>query len=64
MNFIKFDFAENIIQESSFDECNLRESNFSRCNLISTQFSKCDIRKADFRDAIGYFIDISSNKIK
>jgi uncharacterized protein YjbI with pentapeptide repeats len=64
MPFRKFDFSGNIIQESIFEECDLQESNFKDCRLEATQFFKCNIRKADFRDAKGYAIDVSSSKIK
>lgn len=64
MPFRKFDFSGNIIQESVFEECNLQESNFKDCRLDATQFFKCDIRKADFRGAQGYAIDIPSNKMR
>jgi fluoroquinolone resistance protein len=64
MNFMKFNFSGNIIQDSAFDECNLNESDFKGCKLNTTQFSKCDMRKADFREAAGYLIDISSNKMR
>lgn len=63
MNFMKFDFSGNIIQESTFDECNLREINFKGCRLEGTQYVKCDIRKADFRESNGYQIDIAANKL-
>ncbi len=64
MPFRKFDFSGNAIQESSFEKCDLQESNFRGCQLDATQFFRCDIRKADFREAKGYAIDIPSNKIK
>lgn len=64
MNFKKFDFTSNIIQESMFEECDLQESNFRDCGLEATEIYRCDIRKADFRGARGYVIDISSNKMK
>ncbi len=64
MPFRKFDFSGNTIQESIFEKCDLQESNFQDCPLEATQFFQCDIRKADFRDAKGYEIDIPSNKIK
>lgn len=63
MTFIKFDFSGNSIQESVFEQCILTESNFQGCRLEKTQFYKCDIRKADFRNAAGYMIDITSNKL-
>lgn len=64
MNFRKFNFSLNTIQDSAFDECNLMESNFKDCKLESTQFLKCDMRKADFREATGYQISITTNKMK
>ena len=64
MSFRKFDFSGNGIQNSSFDECRLMESKFQNCRLEATQFSRCDMRKADFRDAAGYQIDITTNKLK
>lgn len=64
MNFRKFDFSGNVIQESMFEECNLQESSFRNCRLEATQFSRCDVRKADFREAKGYVIDIPSNKLR
>lgn len=64
MPFSGFDFSGSIIHESLFEECDLQESSFRTCRLEATQFFKCDIRKADFRDAIGYVIDIPSNKMK
>lgn len=53
-----------MIQESIFEECDLQESNFRNCRLEATQFFRCDVRKADFREAKGYVIDIPSNKLR
>lgn len=64
MNFRKFNFSLNTIQDSAFEECNLVESVFKECRLESTQFSRCDMRKADFREATGYQISITTNKLK
>lgn len=64
MNFKKFDFSSNVIQESVFEECDLVESSFKDCTLDATQIYKCNISKADFRGARGYAIDITSNKMK
>ncbi|BCJ95695.1 hypothetical protein acsn021_32640 [Anaerocolumna cellulosilytica] len=63
INFRKFNFSLNSIQDSGFDECNLMESSFNNCCLEATQFSKCDMRKADFREATGYQISITTNKL-
>lgn len=64
MNFKKFNFSFNTIQDSSFDECNLVDSSFKECKLEATHFSRCDLQKADFREATGYQISISTNKMK
>jgi uncharacterized protein YjbI with pentapeptide repeats len=64
MNLRKFDFSLNTIQDSAFDECNLMESSFKGCKLEASQFSRCDMRKADFREAAGYQISITTNKMK
>ncbi len=64
MNFIRFDFSSNSIQESAFDECNLRESNFKGCQLERTHYTNCDMRKADFRETSGYQIDLKSNNLE
>lgn len=64
MSFVKFDFSGNVIQECLFEKCNLSESNFRDCRLEASQIYGCDLRKADFRGARGYAIDIASNKLK
>lgn len=64
MNFKKFIFKGSDITSSTFAECNLTESNFNDCNLSDTEFFKCDICKADYRNAVGYKIDIMSCKMK
>lgn len=64
MSLGKFDFSGNTIQESVFDHCKLTESCFDSCGLTATQFTRCDMRKADFRNAAGYQIELSSNQLK
>ena len=64
MNFRKFDFTGSVITESTFEGCNVAESSFRECKLEGTQYNSCDMRKADFRDAAGYQIDIMDNKMK
>ena len=64
MAFVKFDFSGSEILDSMFAECDLTESNFAKCCLEKTEFFKCDIRKANFCEAIGYHIDIMTNKMK
>lgn len=70
----KVEFSQ--IKYIEFEKCNLigvnwhdllpagHISNFKDCKLESTQFSKCDMRKADFREATGYQISITTNKMK
>lgn len=64
MDFRKFDFSGSEVSGSTFSDCGLVESNFKQCGLDGTEFLRCDIRKADFREASGYQIDIMSNKMK
>lgn len=63
MSFVRFDFSNNTIQESVFDQCNLRESDFNGCRLEGTQYLNCNLQKADFRGTIGYQIDIMTSKL-
>lgn len=64
LKFMRFDFSQNIIQDSTFEECDLRECSFKGDRLERTHFSNCDLRKSDFREASEYQIDITSNKLK
>lgn len=64
MSLRSFDFSGNIIQESIFEECNLMESKFTDCRLEAAQISNCDIRGTDFRGAVGYQIDMTTNRMK
>ena len=59
-----FDFSNGIIIESTFSQCSLKKSNFSHCKLDNTEFFSCDISEGDFREASGYKIDVSGNKMK
>lgn len=64
MRFNKFDFSGTEISRSMFAKCELVESSFKNCGLQDTEFFQCDMRKADFRNALGYKIDIMTNKLK
>lgn len=64
MNFDKFDFSQNFIISSMFADCSLVESNFVDCKLDNTEFFRCDLSKSNFKGALGYLIDISTNKLK
>lgn len=63
MDFRKFDFESNVIQDSLFDECDLRDSSFKGCRLERTQYVHSSMQKADFREAREYQIDIETNKL-
>ena len=64
MNLAKTDFASTAFQECLFETCELTASSFAGCELGGTQFSGCDLRKADFRDASAYAIDLAANRLK
>lgn len=64
MKLSRFDFSKNTILDSAFEDCVLRESSFHGSSLERTQFSHCDLTKADFREAGGYLIDLSSNRLR
>jgi len=38
--------------------------NFMGTELHETEFYQCDLRKADFRDATGYKVDILGSRLK
>lgn len=64
MKLAKTDFANTTFQECLFEACDLTAGSFADCELGGTQFTSCDLRKADFRDAFGYAIDLASNRLK
>ena len=64
LNLKKFDFRESQIEESSFEDCQLTEALFSSCSLNGTTYLDCDLRKANFKEAKGYLIDVTRNLIK
>ncbi len=64
INFSKFNVGNNTITYSMFADCNLVCSSFMNTNLENTEFFRCDLTKSDFRNFIGYIIDISNNKLK
>lgn len=61
---MKFDFSNSVIVDTMFADCTMAESNFSGCDLERTEFFQCDLKKANFRNARGYQIDITSCKVK
>lgn len=57
-------YQDVTMEQYKFTDCTFENCSFEDCRLEATQFFKCDIRKADFREAKGYVIDIPSNKLK
>ena len=65
MNFNRFDFSNgNEIVGSMFAKCEMRMVIFMGTELHETEFYQCDLRKADFRDATGYKVDILGSRLK
>lgn len=64
LNLSKIDFKENIFDECMFDECNLSDSKFNDSEFKNTTITNSNLERADFKDALGYYIDIKSNRLK
>jgi fluoroquinolone resistance protein len=65
MNFNRFDFSNgNEIVGSMFAKCEMQLVNLKGTELHETEFYQCDLRKADFRDATGYKVDILGSRLK
>ena len=47
-----------------FEECNLSAADFSDSCFSETAFLDCSLKRADFRDAIGYHIDPRRNELQ
>jgi len=47
-----------------FAKCEMQMVNFMGTELHETEFYHCDLRKADFRDATGYKVDILGSRLK
>lgn len=45
-----------------FAKCEMQMVNFMGTELHETEFYQCDLRKADFRDATGYKVDILGSR--
>ena len=59
----KFDFSESRFEDCIFQQCGLSASNFTHSRFDGTVFSRCDLSRTDFRGAVGYTIDLSTNKL-
>ena len=64
MNLTKFKFSGSVIQRSMFAKCNLVSADFEKCDLLDTEFFQCDMRKANFKEASGYKVDIFGCKLQ
>lgn len=64
MELTGFDFTTNTFGECTFDDCKLHGVSFRRAELGNSHFTRCDLTTADFRDARGYAIELSDNKLK
>ena len=64
MNLTKFKFAGSVIQRSMFAKCDLVSADFEKCDLLDTEFFQCDMRKANFKEASGYKVDIFGCKLQ
>lgn len=60
----RFDFSGNAVIGSLFADCDLAGSSFSGCRLDRTEFFRCDLQKADFREAVGYQVDLATSRLK
>ena len=47
-----------------FAKCEMQMVNFMGTELHETEFYQCDLRKADFRDATGYKVDILGSRLE
>lgn len=45
-----------------FAKCEMQMVNLMGTELHETEFYQCDLRKADFRDATGYKVDILGSR--
>ena len=59
-----FSFAGLRITDSTFADCDLAETSFRDMDLTGTEFYRCDLTEADFRDAVGYRIDVLNSKVR
>lgn len=47
-----------------FAKCEMQLVDFKGTERHETEFYQCDLRKADFRDATGYKVDILGSRLK
>ncbi len=51
-------------EDVNFGECNLAKADFSGTNLQEAKFFQTDLTEANFTEALNYFIDPRTNKLK
>jgi uncharacterized protein YjbI with pentapeptide repeats len=50
--------------EVNFIEARLADADFTGSDLSGSKFEHCDMRKADFRETQGFFVDPANNRVK
>jgi fluoroquinolone resistance protein len=64
MKLEKMVFAGCSLLEVDFAEADLGGAGFDQCGLAGAMFDRTNLEKADFRGAVNYSIDPTTNKIK
>ena len=64
LNMKKTSFKGSKVCESHFTNVDLQQADFGKTDLSSTIFHNCNLFKANFIDAINYFIDPKNNNLK
>ena len=59
----KCSFRNSDLIECTFTECDLSGCSFKECRFSGTDMSFCDLRKADFRNARGYCVNLKTCKV-
>lgn len=67
--FIKLDlkklkFIRNIIEETSFEECNMKEIIMENNKFKEVYFKNCDMRKGNFKDCSNLQVNPLNNNLK
>lgn len=57
-------FSGSQLRNCDFTQSNLSKSTFNNCDLTGARFDQTDVSSADFRNAKGYSIHPTQNKIK
>jgi uncharacterized protein YjbI with pentapeptide repeats len=57
-------FSHCKLEEVDFSECDLSAAVFDECELTGATFDQTNLEKADFRTAVRYVINPTTNRIK